>query len=395
MKNNILIIVENLQEYDEIIYILKKMPKEDNLTYFLFKTNNIFNIPDYYQLDEDKANNQNNFKKIFDSKNPFKTNFKTQSIFRKIITILINFPILFKIVVNEKIDFILSGVPLIFSRVLKLFFTRIIRIAYIRGLLFDSSKSTSISDWFYFLTKKIHIQNKIHFINNYYSEYILTTGEINKNFLINRGIPDKNIFLTGPLVLDCIANSTRKIESDLKKNLEVIFITQAFLWHLDETADSEQKKFLISLLEQFRLIKNKNIQFKIRLHPRDSIENYKNIIKKVDSDIIYDTSDSSLFLSECKTNKVIISGLSTFAFEWIYLGGKCFFYTSDYFFESSKSIYKKVNIDPYFDSNKMIQAILAEENKYKSHKMDNIFYNYPHGENVQGAVKQINKILNK
>ncbi len=86
MKNNILIIVENLQEYDEIIYILKKMPKEDNLTYFLFKTNNIFNIPDYYQLDEDKANNQNYFKKIFDSKNPFKTNFKTQSIFRKIFT---------------------------------------------------------------------------------------------------------------------------------------------------------------------------------------------------------------------------------------------------------------------------------------------------------------------
>lgn len=395
MRNNILIIVENLQEFDEILYILKKMPKENNPIYSLLKTNNIFNIPDYYQLDEDKANNQKYFKKIFDSKNPFKTNFKTQNFLCKIIVILVNFLILLKIVVNENIDFILSGVPLIFSRVVRLFFPHLIRIAYVRGLLFDSSKSTSTSDWFYFLTKKIRIQDKIHFFNNYYSECILTTGEINKKFLLDRGIPDKNIFLTGPLVLDRIANSTRKIEFDSENNFEIIFITQAFNWHMDEKADFEQKKFLLSLMEQLRSVKIKNIQFKIRLHPRDSIENYKNIIKNEDSEIIFDTSDSSIFLSECKNNKVMISGLSTFAFEWMYLGGKCFFYTTDYFFQNSESIYKKVNIDPYRDSKNMIQAILAENDKPESKKIDNIFYNYPLGENVQGAIKQINKILNK
>jgi len=388
-KFNILILVENAQEYDEILCLLKNINLNKKNSYILCKTNTIYNISDYYH----QKNNTIKFKETISLKNPFNSNFKTQIIFKKILVLIINFFILFRVIQKYKIRYFITGVPLIFSRLLKLFNLKLIRISYIRGLLFDSSKSTSTSDQLYFVSNKFKFFNKIKFINNYYSEFILTTGKLNKKFLIERGIPHKNIYLCGPILLDEIPTKINGEDSTGIKNLEVIFITQAFSWHLDNKADSEQKTFLNNLIEQVNKLIRKDIILTIRLHPRDSIENYEKIIQKANIKIHFDTSEVNRFLSNLTKNKIIISGLSTLAFEWMYLGGKCYFYTTNYFKKNSKTIYNKLKIRPYENEKDLLDAILKNQ-KIDHYNINEIFYKNDDTQNVKTASKIVENIIN-
>jgi hypothetical protein len=382
----ILFAVENREEFGELITLVRELLSVDRERHcILFKTHPLFQLQDY------TTDHDSEFENRYIARNPYGRNFKNVSIFKKIILILVNTVILLRLARRYRITHILSGVPLIFHRVIKLFFPAIIHFAYIRGLLLLADKATSVSDRFYFLTGRIHSFRSIRFFNNYFADHIFTIGEINKNTLLARRIPASRIYISGPLLLDQYRRPEQGTETSGGKK-ELIYITQAYLWHLDTHGHQEQLTSIRSLLKYLAESSPGQFDLTIRVHPRDSQQIYRELLDRHSFPGRIDQSPPAGFLQQVSQNRVLVSGLSTLAFEWIYLGGYCIFYSTQKLFKISQAMYEHLNISPCLDPASLVARIQAGDYLDGRDQINRIFYRHP-SSNLQFIVDRIDGLI--
>jgi hypothetical protein len=235
------------------------------------------------------------------------------------------------IVLKNKPDCIYTGFSMIKHRLSSKIF-RIKHIAYIRGLLFDSNNHSGIGDKLRYGKLSFFFQNSI--FNTYYADKIITISNINKNFMINRGINKDSIFLINPPWLVNIRKKKRKKEYN-----KIVFLTQAFEFHGFSTEHKSQISFLEKHLIPF--CKKQNFELIIRVHPRDCFfyEKYNFEVNK---------EKSIDFLKKLDSDFLIISPLSTFAFEAIFLNIKVVFYSTNILNKIYLDTYNTLNIKPIY-----------------------------------------------
>jgi hypothetical protein len=383
----ILFAVENREEFNELAVLLRELLSTGpaQRVFILFKTHAIYQLADYTGAADSL------FVKTYTAKNPFAHNFKQLSALKKIIVILVNAPILIRIFRHDKITHILSGVPLIFHRILILLYPSILHLAYVRGVLLFGRKTTSVSDRFFFLTEKLRSIISLRFFNNFYADCLFTIGSLNQNTLRERNIPVSNIYLSGPLLLDRYPAVQDKPE-DPERKKELIYITQAYLWHLDTSGHNEQLHSIHGLLQSITAGQAGQFDICIRIHPRDDKRIYEEFLRNYSLPVRIDTSPAAEFLQGISRCKILISGLSTLAFEWIFLGGSCAFLSTEKLLKESREIYDRLGLSPYLKPGEILQDILADRIPNCSEQIDRIFYRHPCG-NLKYTVDKINSIL--
>jgi UDP-N-acetylglucosamine 2-epimerase len=231
----------------------------------------------------------------------------------------------------------------------------------------------------------------IRFFNNYYADYLFTIGSLNKNTLRERKIPESNIYLSGPLLLDRYPAVQDKPEVPLRKK-ELIYITQAYLWHLDASGHNEQLDSIHGLLQSIAESQAGRFDICLRVHPRDDVRIYEEFLRNYSLPVRIDTSPAAEFLQGISRYKILISGLSTLAFEWIYLGGNCVFLSTEKLLKEGGEIYKRLGLSPYLKPGEILRDISAERIPNCSEQIDRIFYRHPSG-NLKYTVETINAIL--
>lgn len=297
------------EEICDILYILNKkdISKSDILLY----------IPKYIHLEDIDLSS-------------YKITFYKKSTNIKVLNKIIELAKFFFVVFKYKPDVIFSGSSMFKHKISSSLFG-IKHIAYFRGLMFSSSNKIGIMDKLKFGKYGYFFKSKI--FNRFESDLIITTSELNKNFIIERGIPEKKIQLINPLWLSGLA---LKQTTDKK----IYFLTQAFHSHGFSLQHDSQIKFL-SLLDEWSAEHGKPLT--VRVHPRDYFD-YKNL--KYKSNISFDSRNPKEFMKDLSYSEIVISPLSTLAFEVIYLGGCCCFYTTEALDYVYASAYRKLSIDP-------------------------------------------------
>jgi hypothetical protein len=206
-------------------------------------------------------------------------------------------------------------------------------IAYFRGLMFDAKNLSGISDKLRFGMFKWIFQSKL--FNAYEADQILTVGELNKSFIVDRGTNPKKIHLIGAVWLRNFSIQPSGISLS-----KIIFITQAFSAHGFVKQHEDQINFLKNLINW---CDNNQKKLVIRIHPRD----YFPYAEKIKTQLEIDQTPPFEFLKNSITkNDIIISPLSTMAFEIISLGGNCVFYSSYYLDKVYGNSYEKLSIMP-------------------------------------------------
>lgn len=241
---------------------------------------------------------------------------------------------------NMKPDFLYTGSSMLKYRVISKIF-KVTHVAYFRGLMFDPSNYSGFSDKLRF--GKFSYLFQSDFFNASYADQIITISEINKKFITSRNIPAEKISLISPPWL-------KKNDFCMKQNKKIktlIFITQAFKEHGLNNAHKSQISFLEKLIIY---AKSNNLNIIIRKHPRD-FHNYN--IQQVDG-ILLNQEPPEGFLRTINSSSMLISPLSTFAFEAIYIGHKVIFYSTEELDKIYLQSYKYLNISPIYDIDKSV-----------------------------------------
>lgn len=255
----------------------------------------------------------------------------------------------FNMVLVLKPDLIFTGNSMLKHRIASLILG-VPHFGYFRGLLFDSKNISGIMDRFRFGRFKFLFKNKL--FNSFYGTLLLTSSDLNKKFMVERGIKEESILVIGPIWLKDLKNNKG---SQLKPR--VYFVTQAFSAHGMEVQQAGQLnslKLIVSSLNH-----NSEIEFQIRVHPRDSYP-YHTEASLVDVKV--DKSISDVFLKQLQHDDLLISPLSTLAFESLYLGSKVLFYTNEHLERIYGNAYASLNIKPInlnnFDGRSLGHSVL-------------------------------------
>jgi hypothetical protein len=236
------------------------------------------------------------------------------------------------IVISEKPDYIFSGNSMFKHRMVTLLFG-VKHIAYFRTLFFYKKAKTGglIDKLRYGYFGKFF---KGYLFNSFEATHILTVSELNILFFQERMIEKNKIFLTGPVWLD-----GRRVG---KKNIKpkIIFLTQAFLWHGYVDQHNSQTIFLKGLISYAQSI---NMDLLIRKHPRDSMqyEKYFNF-----HNVKFSEGDYQSFMDQIDQIDIVVTPLSTMAFELMHLGARCSFYTTNALQVIYKDAYERLSICP-------------------------------------------------
>lgn len=301
----ILITSEVKEELEDIIELLKEVD-QDNIVYYCPELINLKNRTYFYSKFSNKY-----LKKI------------TELLFY------------IRFVMDYKPDLIFSGASMLKHRLVSLLFNKK-HFVYFRGLLFDPSNISGISDGLRFGKLKCFFKGNL--FNAFYGSLIFTTSNLNKNFIISRGISSDRIKVIGPVWLSSLTLSKPSASK------RYYFVTQAFAEHGFARQQSEQLDSIKSLFAVFSS-RNKANEFHIRVHPRDFYA-YENdhILKNAK----IDRSFSKDFLRQLNSEDILITPLSTLAFEAKYLGVKTVFYASDTLNEVYEKSYVRLGIKPLF-----------------------------------------------
>jgi hypothetical protein len=235
------------------------------------------------------------------------------------------------IVFKEKPNRFFSGSSMFKHRLASKLFG-IKHIAYFRGLMFDAKNLSGISDKLRFSMFKWIFQSKL--FNAYEADQILTVGELNKSFIVDRGTNSKKVHLIGPVWLRNFSIKPSSIALP-----KIIFLTQAFSAHDYPKQHEDQINFLKNIINW---CDNNQKKLVIRIHPRD----YFPYAEKIKTQLEIDQTPPFEFLNSIIKDDIIISPLSTMAFEILSLGGNCIFYSSYYLDKVYANSYEKLSIVP-------------------------------------------------
>lgn len=236
----------------------------------------------------------------------------------------------FYIIIKVRPDYVFSGSSIFKHRISTLLF-KVKHVAYFRGLLFDYRNETGgLADKLRHGFAKKLFQG--YLFNTFEATYLLTTSEMNKDYLYGREIDCKKVYLTGPVWLE-----NKNIDLN-RSGKRLIFLTQAFSWHGYPLQHDSQIRYLtvLSLYAEKR-----GIPLQIRKHPRDSTD-YLDFFQQ--SNITISEENYENFLSQVGMFDIVVSPLSTMAFELMYLGVKCCFYSTEELDLVYTSAYEKLAI---------------------------------------------------
>lgn len=268
-------------------------------------------------------------------------------------------------------EVIFSGSSMLKYRLVSRIFS-IYHIAYFRAVLFDSSNKSGICDRLYYSgLGKIKALKDL--LCAFYADLVIVTSERSEKFILDR---DKSISIISshPIWLE----NFEKVKFSKENCKGFIFLTQAF----DSHGFPDQHNSQISSLKIIdRYCFDNGYDLIVRIHPRDYFD-YQSI--KFLSGVVFDRSEPKEFLSkkEVLSNFIVISPLSTFAFEISYLGGEVVFYSS----ESLELVYgksyrdlgiKTISIDERFSIDSLRESsgfdIFSEVNVDFQNKINSIF----------------------
>jgi hypothetical protein len=363
---NILISFENLQEFYDLILVCDKL-KDEGCNVYLFDTTNL------YKLNDELINkNKEIFTKIFLSKNNADIEFNSLSKKTKIKLLFQNIKYISHIIKDYKIDLLLTGVTLSLFRYTKLL-NNIKYISYIRGIIANPED--------YSLSAKIYAKTNLKFLSPLYCDKMAIVSPINIEYFYGYGKKDNDLIKCGPLHLD-------EIKKEIKQNKDtptIIFATSAFSHHHLDTLNNEQLDFLEELLKIYNSEFKDKYGFILRIHPRDDIKIYDNLIQKYN--IKLNNEPIEIFLKSVSKNKILLSALSTLNFEWEYLGGKSLFYSGENIYKTHQDFYENLNIQPIFNPNKVFDNLNTKDNLSK------YFYSHQEG-NIDYLINEIKKVSN-
>lgn len=384
MKKSMFVLAENQEEFNELFLICKNLYKlNKNINFYFIDVSNIVDTKLSY------SNKDNVFKEYI----KINKKFKNLKILNKLFAIYkIN-----KIIKSKEQEInnviLLSGVPLVFFRYLHIFYGYTF-FSYLRSLVIEEETTHSLSHKIFKIFKNFfNKQSKLFkIINPWVCSYLFTIGSINKEYLF-KYLPNDKIILSGPLLLDELKKKCIIVNNiNLNKINKLIFATSAFSWHLEYELDKLQYNILDNIL--LFLNENKlNLNFIIRIHPRDDIKKYQSLKEKYKNlNIEFNNEPFLDFIGDCIYNSVLFSLISNLNLEWSYLGGKSIYIGNDFLLKKYKYFFNKINYSPYIVDKVEDFYFLKDFKELNYINVKNIYSLHKEG-NLNFLIKNLRKFI--
>lgn len=210
---------------------------------------------------------------------------------------------------------------------------RVPHFAYIRGVVFDPRVSVGISDRVRFGVLKRLVPRRV--VATYSADQVFTVGEVNRRFLLGRGIPADRVHVVGPVWL---APELRgAVAAQQPYSPRAYFVTGAWEAHGRMEEHEAQLEITRRLAREWR----NGTELAFRVHPRD-LHQYE-----ADPDfanVVLDRTPPEEFLESLSEQDVVIAPLSTLAFEALFVGRRVVFYRDPSATSAYNHIYDKLGI---------------------------------------------------
>ena len=380
------LIVENSKEFNDYIAVLNKLNLSLDIKVKIIYLANI-----YYDDKQEVLLDKIEFDyEVLSIENIYNKPFKDYSLLEKIILIKSNTAHMLNFIKGCTI--LLSGVQTIFERVLysqiKKYNLQIKTIVYHRHMLFDDRVNTAsslvIHNWFVYTL--LSFFNMDGFLIEKkavgYADKYLVLGEINKAYLIEKGIKKNKIECVGSIEYDDLEKF--RLFASTNKVKKYCYITSACEWIGDTEGEDYQKERLNNFLEY---CKRENIrEVTIRIHPREDVSKYEKLRQKFDFIKLQYPSINPL-LEDLKEFDIFIGSLSTVLFEVLLINKKVIFYVLDEEMYRYEHLLQKFSL-PYITKIEELKNCLAKYNNIDGSKF--ITYN-----KNEKAIDRITNVIKK
>jgi hypothetical protein len=203
-------------------------------------------------------------------------------------------------------------------------------VAYFRGLMFDPSIRSGYSDKIRLGRLGRYLRTDLFDATR--ANHILTVAETNRQFLLQRGADDERITLIGPIWLDGISPNT-------SGERRVYFLTSALAAH-GFTAEHRAQVTAVMKVATSGAFD----PLIVRVHPRDFYDYEAD--PTIPASVEFDRSPPLEFLRQLRTDDILVTPLSTLAFEAQHLGCRVLFYSSPELGNHSAAAFATLGIGP-------------------------------------------------
>lgn len=364
MRKKIALIFENIKEFDDLISICNSLARNIDIEVHIILLSEVYCDNKIEMLLEKALFNYS----LYKVKNPLFKPFKEYSIIEKIRFVYKYKSDLVDYLVKSDITLLLSGVQIIFERVLYDLIQEkklgIKTISLQRHLLYDDGyqqydNNIFFSDVVFRFLRAVGLGG--YLIKNvavgYADEYIVT-GEVTKDYLVEKGINQKNIHCLGSLEFDNYSHKPR--ENQRKKNL--CYVTSSPTVIGDTKLAKSQLKRIEIFLDTFSDKKQHSLT--IRVHPRDIPEQYDSLRKKYLFNL--ELFKGLNVLDEIDRYDILIGGFSTLLFEALQIGVSVIFYITEDDISRYKNFIDKYQI-PFTTDLKDYENFIVNKNNFPNY----------------------------
>lgn len=209
----------------------------------------------------------------------------------------------FRIVLAHKPQVVVSGFPMLKHRLAARFLgTR--HVVYLRGLMFDSGITSGFSDQLRYGRLGWLFRSRL--FNPYDADKVVTVADINRTFVMDRGVDPDKVVVCGPVWLAEVGPLKRG-------EPRIVILTSAYEAHGHKEAHRSQVRDIAEALSRVEA------EVVLRVHPRD---NYDYESDERFSSARINRESSATFLDSIASTDLILSPPSTFAFEAVHIGAK-------------------------------------------------------------------------
>lgn len=330
--NNFIVSCENDQELSDLTKVACRL-SEKNFNACFFDISPMLGVKSSSTLD------RGCYYSVFKSFGLKGKKFKELSALSKLIVSLANAFVLVFLYYRNRAGFVLIGTPLLVYRLARIItFGNLKTVSVIRGLVAHSEEATSISSKVFMRLGRLGQARFFRSIfSDYYSHLVFCTGRITRDFLLTRGVPEKNLRVLGSIYCDSLGGGEARSMPSARKL--VVFVSSAFAFHGYEDAQKAQTELL---RRAQKLSRDVGVSFLVRKHPRESVDIYSS-----EPDLL-----GCVDISNCDplvgypVDTLFISTTSTLIFELAYAGRKACIIADDFFLNRFLPWYKAVGISP-------------------------------------------------
>jgi hypothetical protein len=229
---------------------------------------------------------------------------------------------------------VFSGFSMLKHRVVSAV-ARVPHVSYLRGAMFDPSITGGYSDAAAASGMAKFLPHRV--FHSYSADAVLTVGEVNRRFLLGRGIPSESIHLVGPVWLrDVEPASDRAVAAEPGT---AYFLTTAWRVH----GKLEEHEAQLAITRRLAADWPGPRRLVLRVHPRDD---YSYESDPVFQGVPLNRLPPGEFLGSLDPGDVLIAPLSTFAFEAMQLGYAVVFYADPVATKAYLHMYSALGIAP-------------------------------------------------